>query len=138
MVIPEELLKVCGVAILCSVCILILNGISGRMSFALRIGGSIFIFSVFIIYLGDGIDALSSLWGNTQGASFAAGSFSLMLKGFGIALLCKLCADICRDCGEGALAQGVESAGRVAIFSLCIPLISEILGYASELLERSM
>lgn len=134
----NELLKVCGVAILCAVTLMVLGRTSASgVGFAIRIGGSILIFGIFITILGSNIESIESLVSlvSGSGASYVSKSFSLMLKALGIALLSKLCADVCRDCGENTLAGGVESVGRVAIFSLCIPVISEIIEYASQVLS---
>ena len=49
-------------------------------------------------------------------------------------LLSKLCADVCRDMGENTVGGGIELGGRLAILSLCIPLIGELMGYARELM----
>ena len=60
---------------------------------------------------------------------------SVMLKGFGIALLTGVCASLCRDLGKASLADVVEFAGKLEIFMLCLPVISDILKTAVSLLE---
>ena len=129
-----ELFKVGGIAVLCSVCLVIIGQISGKMSFALRIGGSILIFGVLLLILRKNTEAISNML-SVLGEGVALSAFSLMLKALGIAFVSKFCSDICRDCGEATLAGGVESVGKIAIISLCIPVVSEILGYASTILE---
>ena len=57
-----------------------------------------------------------------------------MLKALGMALVSKLCADVCRDSGETALAGGVESAGRIAILVLSLPTFAKILALVGEML----
>ena len=47
----------------------------------------------------------------------------LLLKALAIALACNATASLCRDCGESALAEKAELAGKIAILSLCIPLL---------------
>ena len=42
---------------------------------------------------------------------------------------------ICKDCGEGTVAGGIELGGKLAILLICIPLIGELIGYASEILS---
>ena len=59
---------------------------------------------------------------------------SLPLKGLGIAFLTQVCADICRDSGEGGIASGVELVGKIEILLLCLPLLERILALARELL----
>lgn len=131
-----ELLKVCGIAVLCSVCVLVLGRSSGSIGFCVRIGGGVLIFGGLLIILKDNVESLldmTSFLGSAEGIGTRA--FSLMLKALGIAFISKFCSDVCRDCGEGTLASGVESVGRIAIVSLCIPIVAEILKYASDILD---
>lgn len=60
--------------------------------------------------------------------------FSLLIKAVGISLLCGLAADICRDFGEGAVANGVENAGKGAIILLSLPVAEYLLEAAAGLM----
>lgn len=64
-------------------------------------------------------------------------AFSVLLRGAGIALLCRLSSSICRECGETSLAEGVELFGKIEILLLCLPLLSEILSLSKALLPGS-
>ena len=130
-----ELLRVCGIAILCSICLLTVGRISQGIGGALRVGGAVLIFGTVIVALRDNVSVLEGLVAHFGGGELVSEAFSLMLKALGIALISKFCSDVCRDCGEGSLAGGVESMGRIAIISLCIPVLMEILGYASRILD---
>ena len=133
----SELFKVCGIAILCCVCLLTFGKLSGALSVSLRIGGAVVIFGVFVYMLSSNMDLLESTFeGLPLYKNYFSEAFSLMLKALGIALISRLCADICRDCGEATFANGVESVGKVAIFSLSIPVISNILSYALQILNK--
>ena len=57
-----------------------------------------------------------------------------LLKALGIAILTQYCAQICREGGEAAIADGVELTGKIEILLLCLPLIREILSVAKEML----
>lgn len=74
---------------------------------------------------------LSSLFSQSGTAPYA----TVILKALGIALLTELCAEICRECGEGAAATGVELTGKIEILLLSLPLVNEILHLAEELLH---
>lgn len=56
-----------------------------------------------------------------------------LLKALGIAVLCAVCADICRDAGESGIGAGVELAGKIEILILCLPLLNELLSTAKAL-----
>lgn len=51
----------------------------------------------------------------------------LLLKALAIALACNATSAMCRDCGESALGEKAELAGKIAILSLCIPLLVQLL-----------
>ena len=51
---------------------------------------------------------------------------AMVLKGAGISILSELGAQLCADAGESALGSRIALASRVAILSLCAPLIEEL------------
>ena len=75
----------------------------------------------------DRMEGLLSLSGTAHGA--------LLLRGVGVALLCELGAILCRELGEGGIAEGVLFFGRVELLVLSLPLLDEVLEIAKELLN---
>ena len=126
----ELLLKVCAVAILCAVAVTVLKHLRGDFSALLRVGGCVLIFGLLIPKAWEVMSGAFT-WLEASGAEPYA---EVMLRCLGIALLTRICTDICRDCGEGGVASGVELAGTLAILLLCVPLIEEMIGYATEIL----
>lgn len=55
------------------------------------------------------------------------GWFSLLLKALAIAVACQLTSALCRDCGESALAEKAELAGKLAILALTLPVVKQLL-----------
>ena len=50
-----------------------------------------------------------------------------VVKAAGIALAGELGTQLCRDAGEEAMAGRIALASRVAILSLCVPMLAELL-----------
>ena len=125
-----QLGRICGIAFLCTVAVLLLKHIRPEFPVLIQISGGIVILGAVLLAGREAMEVFRGLFGDSGLDEYAA----LMLRAIGIALLCRICTDICRDCGAQTVAGGVETAGKVAILSLCIPLISEIIGYAGELL----
>ena len=127
----KELFKICGIALLCVAFLVVTKELKGGYPWAVRAVGVILIGSLLIINI-DGIK-------NELDTFFRLGNSSeyitIMLKCLGISFLVKICSDICKDCGEGSLAFGIESAGKICVVYMCIPLISDILGYAEQILS---
>jgi len=124
-------LKICAVAILCAVAGLILRQARSDLSPLLRIGACVLIFGWLIPAAWEAVGEALTLWEGEGMERYA----TVMLRALGIAILTRICTDICRDCGETGTAGGVEMAGKVAILILCVPLMRELLGYATELLR---
>ena len=59
---------------------------------------------------------------------------SAAVKILGIGYLFGMCADVCRELGEGNVAKGVEVVGRVEIIAVVIPYFKEIVSVGTELL----
>lgn len=69
----------------------------------------------------------------TSGISEASSYIKIMFKVLGIALIAQLAADMCRDCGESALAGQTETAAKIAIIVVVLPLIQAVLKIVSGL-----
>ena len=124
-------LRVCAIAVLCVVAGQVLRAVKSELALPLRIGGGVLIFGAVVLGLADVLGEITLLL-EASGVRLYA---SVMLRALGIALLTRICTDICRDAGENAVASGTELAGKVAILALCLPLVTEIIGYAATLLE---
>ncbi len=58
----------------------------------------------------------------------------VMMKSLGIALVSSGSADICKDCGESAIAAKVELVGKCAIMLTALPLIRSLLLLAEDIM----
>ena len=124
-----DVLKVCGITI-CVLCIcVIFNNIKNEYSLFLRL----------IITVGIGLLSLSvfhpilsfirDISLNTQISPY----IPVLTKSLGVAMMVQITSDICRDSGEGSIAQRVETVGKAEIILLCIPLIKDILKLCDEI-----
>ena len=127
-----ELIKICGVALLCALVGGALGRTLGGMSLGVRLGGLALIFGGILASVGEVVTYLSGM--GLDGASLEY--TALMIRGLAIGVLCRICADVCRDCGEPTVAAGVESAGKLAILALAMPVLADIVEYAAELAEQ--
>lgn len=60
--------------------------------------------------------------------------FAVAVKALGIALVCQLAAEICRDCGETSVGSRIELAGKGAIIIISLPVLKNLVTFARELL----
>lgn len=131
------ILRVAGIAIAALAVLFVLKGISNTFAVFVKIAVLLLLLGFFVVELADGISSVRELVSAFIAPdSFVGVSVSVMIKALGIALVGRISADICRECGENGLAQGVESVAGIVIFSLSLPILSEILNFASDLLQR--
>lgn len=58
-----------------------------------------------------------------------------LFKSMGISILSATTADLCRDCGENAVAGKLELLGKCEIALLSLPLLKQLLSLAVSLME---
>ena len=118
-----QIFRICGVALLCAALGAVLGNALGGVRIALRLAGATLIFGVLLGML----DSAGAMLEEMVALGSVYGYGELMLKGLGIAVLCRICSDICRDCGEPTAAAGVESAGKIGLLILALPAVGEVL-----------
>lgn len=59
---------------------------------------------------------------------------SVLWKALGICYITTIAGDLCRDCGESALARMAELWGRLSLLFLSLPLLETLLNTMTEVL----
>ncbi|MDE7124441.1 MAG: stage III sporulation AC/AD family protein, partial [Eubacterium sp.] len=67
-------------------------------------------------------EIFNSISAISSGVETAASYIKLMIKVLGIVLITQFVADLCRDCGENALASQTETAAKVIVIAMILPL----------------
>lgn len=81
--------------------------------------------------VGNTVSALKSMYSGTYFSEYAA----VMLKALGIAYITSTASEMCTLAGEGSLARAVGLCGRGELLLLCLPLASELLSIAGDMLS---
>lgn len=93
------------------------------VSLILIIFACIAVFLESVSYLTDIIDTLSCM---VSGLEETSAYLKIMFKVLGIALITQIISDLCRDCGESALAGQTEVAAKIFIVALILPLLQAV------------
>lgn len=96
-----------------------------------RIAGSVVVSTLAISIILPIVTYITSLFEGSSLGEYGG----IVIKALGIALLTQICADICRDSGEGSAASGVELMGRLEILLLCLPMLENILSTVREVMS---
>ena len=119
--------------ILCAVMGMVLKSVKGEFALFVWLVGTVGILLLVIPPLGEVMSETASLFAGSEINRYA----EVMLRAVGVALLTRICSDVCRDTGAPSVANGVELAGKLVILTLCLPMIREIIGYASRILQET-
>ena len=126
-----DILRICGVGVLCSVICVALGRLVGGVGVAVRLGGLALIFGCAVALLYEICEKVTAI-GDGMGGEYVA----LMIKGLGIVTLGRICADVCRDCGESSVASAVETCVRLTVLILALPTVMKLLQSVELLLSE--
>lgn len=123
----NELIKVIVVILVCALLVTSLKSKLAEYSFLLLLAA---ISVVMITVFGEVFNTFSSLKKLFAESGGSVVYFNTALKAIGISYITMFASEICRDYGMGSLAQSAETAGKVAVFLLSIPLMNSVLDAA--------
>lgn len=123
--------KICSFALLCTVIGVLIKHIRPDFSPLVRIAGTVAVGSAALSLILPMINYLCSLLDASSLGEYGG----TIIKALGVALITQICADICRDSGEGSAASGVELIGRIEILLLCFPMLEQLLATVKEVMS---
>jgi len=124
-----ELIRVCGIVICAvSVCLFFKN-LRADYSLFVRILITVGISIVSVSVLFPILKVINEISQGTEINKY----IPILVKALGIALTVQITSDICRDSGEGAIAERVELFGKAEILVLCIPLITDLISLCKDI-----
>lgn len=128
-------MEITSLIVLCIITALLALSLRGqRPEFAmlLSLGCGVF---VLLNLLGQMKGILSGLERMMAGLSGQSDLTGIILKALGICIVAELGSQCCRDAGEAAIAAKVELAAKTALVLMCMPVFTQLLETAGELLR---
>lgn len=128
-------MEITAFIVLCIITALLALSLRGqRPEFAmlLSLGCGVF---VLLNLLGQMKGILSGLERVMAGLSGQSDLTGIILKALGICIVAELGGQCCRDAGEAAIAAKVELAAKTALVLMCMPVFTQLLETAGELLR---
>ena len=127
-----ELLKICGVAIICAAASALRGKSSDGIGLAVRLGGTVAVVGLAVSLVLRVVEYLQGM----ELSQLPSQYFSVMLRALGVCVLSRICSDVCKDSGETTAAGAVESAAKFALILLSLPILEELISYAESLAGR--
>lgn len=126
-----ELIKVLILGIILSVITVLLKQIKPEYSLICIIVGSI----ILIAYILSGVTTIFEYFSQiVDKTGIDEDLFSTLLKIIGVGYLIEFSAGICVDSGNSSIADKIVLAGKILIFTLSMPIITNLFNLVLELL----
>ena len=90
---------------------------------------------LFVTVADDLYDIATKIYDLSTQADNINTYISLMMRILGISLIAQFVADLCRDSGENALASQTETASKVLILIMTLPLFETVINIVTGLLK---
>lgn len=116
--------QVVAAAVVGAVCTAVIKKQTPDMALIVTLAAVTLILSTAVAIL-EPVRELMNTLGEQAGLSAAV--LSPVIKTVGIALLTRVCAELCRDANEGGIAAAVEIAGGGCALLVCLPLFQAVL-----------
>lgn len=133
MVCDMLIIKVVSVAVIAVFLSVILRQYKAEYSVFIAVGAGILIWMMLSDTFGRTISSMKVM---LSGTGVDGEYISIVFKTLGICILTQIASDLCRDCGESALATKTELAGKIAILAVAMPMITAIAQVSVELINR--
>lgn len=124
-------LQVGGIALLGAMLILLVREMRASVAVPVRLVTALVLFFATISLYAPILARIGNLFALGEGGEFA----TVVLRAVGVGVIAEFCASLCRDLGEGTLAEGVLLFGKLEILVLALPLVDDLVEIAGELLK---
>ncbi len=118
------MIHIIGISVVALIFGLFLRQHNKTVSLILIIFACVAVFFESATSLTEIINTLTEMAG---GLGETSAYLKIMFKVLGIALITQIISDLCRDCGESALAGQTEVAAKIIIVSLILPLLQAVI-----------
>ncbi len=127
-----DIFKLIGIAVTATVITVMLKEYRPAVAVCAALAAGVVIFFAISESLGQVISSFEQL---SEKTGLDTRYFYIITKITGTAYIVGYAAQLCRDSGQGGIAMKLETAGKVAILAMSIPIIEGFLQICIEILE---
>lgn len=119
-----DIFKITAIGVTGALLAVMLKPYRKEFAVAVSIVTGLVVVSMVLSYMGTVFDAFGSVLDKT---GMNPGYFMLIMKVTGIAYAAQFAASLCRDAGESAIAVKIETAAKVSVMVLTLPVLKDFL-----------
>lgn len=119
-----EIIKIIGIGLISLIMIILIKQYKPEFAIYISLLAGVIILIMLVDKLAGIVNLIQSI---SQKANINSQFLAILIKITGIAFLSEFAVSICKDSGEGAIANKVELGSKIIIISMSIPIISSLL-----------
>lgn len=123
--------KICAIGISTAIICVVIRQYKNEMVIPTRIAGIITLLSITLLIGLPIFEHLADMFDESLPFEY----IEIISKALGISYITHIGSEVCKDCGEGNIGSLIETAGKIELLVLCIPLINNIIKLAEGLLS---
>lgn len=127
----NTLIHIIAIAVITVFFSLMLKGYKKEIALCISLAGGCAILFICLPLLKEGIDALNNIYDNLP---INNSYIDLTIKIIILTYVAEIGAGIAKDAGENALAIKIELGGKLVIFTMCIPVLTNLVETVIQLL----
>lgn len=118
-----EVIKIVGMGLVISLCVVLIKQIKPELSFAVLISGSIIMLSMIFQYFASVFGILDTII-NTTGIDQEL--FQIIIKIIGIGYIIEFGAGLCNDTGNSSIGDKMVLGGKILILVISLPVVTSL------------
>lgn len=127
-----EIYQIIGLALVAATLALVLRQYRPEYAVLVSLISSVILLGAVLAGAGQVVESIN----NMAKAASIPGEFSqILFKALGICIITQLASDTCKDAGESAIASKVETAGKIAVLVISLPLFTRLIEIAASLIS---
>ena len=121
-----------GFALVSASIIVLLRNYSPEFAVPVSAITSIIILIISIIFVNDVFEKITEI---ASLSAITSNNLKIIFKSLGVCYITQIGKDVCNDCGETALADKVDLAGKITIAAMSIEIIAQVVEMILELIN---
>jgi len=121
-----------GLALICASIIVLLRNYSPEFAIPISAITSIIILIVSIVFVNEIFEKITEI---ASLSAITSSNLKMIFKSLGVCYIVQIGKDVCNDCGETALADKVDLAGKITIAAMSIEIITQVVEIVLEIVN---
>ena len=128
-----NIVAIVGIALICAAIIVLVKNNAPEFAVPISTITSILLLVILILFVSNVFEKIYEL---VEFSAISSNNLKLIFKSLGVCYITQIGKDVCIDCGESALADKVDLAGKIIIATMSINIITQVVEILLEIINQ--